>query len=128
MGPLCRMPPRSSVPWSPRGPASWCPSLSPPRSALTSPRRSAPGPGPTPGLSRSLLSRSGAMSQLRSPASLKKVQISPESFKIKKAEVISDLSFVGKQDMRCQVDKIGLDGCVVKHEFGDNSQKIQVQL
>merc|ERR1712110_157956 len=45
--------------------------LEPLRSALMSPRRSAPGQGPTPGRSRSLLSRGGAMFLPRSPALLK---------------------------------------------------------
>merc|ERR1712080_463142 len=93
--PLCRTPPRSSVPWSPRGPASMCPSWFPSwrplRSALMSPRRSAPGLGPTPGLSRSLLSRSGATFLLRNLA-LPKFKSYLKSFKIKKAT--SEVTFL----------------------------------
>merc|ERR1711911_78907 len=47
------------------------PKLSPPRSVSMCPRRSAPGPEPTPDLSRSPLSRSGATCPLRSLASPK---------------------------------------------------------
>merc|ERR1711872_769274 len=63
---------RKSALWSPRGHApmspSWCPSWSPLWSVWMCPRRCAPGPSPTPGRSRSLLSRNGAMSPLRSLA------------------------------------------------------------
>merc|ERR1719369_2010934 len=59
---------RRPATWSPKRSAStsqsWCPCSSPLRSASTSPRRSAPGPAPTPGRSRSLLSRSGVTSPL----------------------------------------------------------------
>ena len=68
---LFRMPPRNSVLLNPNVPASMLPSLfpnSPPlRSAWMSPRRSAPGPEPTQGRSRSQLSRNGAMCLLRNP-------------------------------------------------------------
>merc|ERR1711872_350284 len=47
---------------------SWCPSLSPLRSVWMCPRRCAPGPSQTPERSRSLSSRNGAMSPLRSLA------------------------------------------------------------
>merc|ERR1711955_24198 len=47
---------------------SWCPSWSPPRSVWMYPRRCAPGPGPTPGRSRNLWSRSGATFLLKSLA------------------------------------------------------------
>merc|ERR1712126_118848 len=64
--------PRRPVTLSPKRSAStspnWCPCSSLLRSALTSPRRSAPGPAPTQGRSRSQLSRSGATCQLPSLA------------------------------------------------------------
>merc|ERR1712126_720354 len=73
--PWCRTPPRNSVLWSPREPVStspsWCPSWSPPRSVWMYPRRCAPGPGPTPGRSRNLWSRSGATFLLKNLASHK---------------------------------------------------------
>merc|ERR1712106_707807 len=62
--PLFRMLPRNSVLLSPNVPASmspnWCLNLSPRRNVLMSLRRSAPGPEPTQGRSRSQLSRNGA--------------------------------------------------------------------
>merc|ERR1711911_82619 len=68
--PLSRTSPMRSAPWSPRGPVptspSWCPSSLPLRSASTCSRRSAPGPSPTPGRSRSLWSRSGVVRSLAS--------------------------------------------------------------
>merc|ERR1711892_110198 len=69
---LSRMLPRNSVLLSPSVPVSmspnWCPSLSPRRNVLMSPRRSAPGPEPTQGRSRSQLSRNGVMFLQRSLA------------------------------------------------------------
>merc|ERR1711972_654049 len=63
---------RRPATWSPKRSAStspsWCPCSSLLRSALISPRRSAQGPAPTQGRSRSQLSRSGAMCQLPSLA------------------------------------------------------------
>merc|ERR1711962_364853 len=83
--PLSRTPPRSSAPLSHRGPASmcpsWFPSSSPPRSVWTCPRRCALGPGPTPGRSRSPLSRSGVMCPQRNLVLLNKfICHQPESF------------------------------------------------
>ena len=67
--------PRKTVTWSPRDLAStspsWFPSSSPSRSVLISLRRSAHVPAPTPGRSRSPLSRSGVTCPPRSPAWLK---------------------------------------------------------
>merc|ERR1712168_775396 len=67
---LSRMLPRKNVPLSPRELVLMLPSLSPSlsllRSVLMYPRRSAPDPEPTPERSRSLLSRNGAMSLLKS--------------------------------------------------------------
>merc|ERR1711931_265978 len=63
---LSRMPPRNSVLLSPSVPASLLLSFPQPRSVLMSPRRSAPGPEPTPGRSRSQWSRSGVTFLLRS--------------------------------------------------------------
>merc|ERR1712241_984698 len=73
--PLSRRSQRRPATLSPKGSASmspsWCPCSSLLRSVLTSPRRSAPGPAPTQGRSRSLWSRSGVTSPLLSPASPK---------------------------------------------------------
>merc|ERR1719481_189677 len=63
--PWCRTPPRNSVLWSPREPVSTSPSWCP--------RRCAPGPGPTPGRSRNLWSRSGATFLLRNLVLLKRL-------------------------------------------------------
>merc|ERR1711902_167501 len=86
---LSKMPPRNSVLLNPNVPASMLPSLFPNspllRSALMSPRRSAPGPEPTQGRSRSQLSRSGATCLLRNLASPNRTQyyhISSSSFSI----------------------------------------------
>ena len=72
---------RRPVTLSPKRSAStspnWCPYSSLLRSALTSPRRSAPGPAPTQGRSRSQLSRSGATCQLLSPDLLKSTAALP---------------------------------------------------
>merc|ERR1719419_2122017 len=67
---LSRMLPRKSVTWNPREPVPMSPnlypSLSPLRSVLMYPRRSVPDQEPTQERSRSLLSRNGAMSPLKS--------------------------------------------------------------
>merc|ERR1712106_613699 len=72
---LFRMLPRNSVLLSPNVPASmspnWCLNLSPRRNVLMSLRRSALGPEPTQGRSRSQLSRNGATFLQRNPDLLK---------------------------------------------------------
>merc|ERR1712106_225919 len=72
---LFRMLPRNSVLLSPSVPASMsqslCLNLSPRRNVLMSPRRSAPGPEPTQGRSRSQLSKNGATFLQRNLALLK---------------------------------------------------------
>merc|ERR1712226_1528311 len=64
---LATLSPRRSANTSP----NWSPCSSLLRSALTFPRRSAPGPAPTQGRSRSQLSRNGVMCQLLSQDLLK---------------------------------------------------------
>merc|ERR1712200_292686 len=68
--PLSRMPPKKHVALSPREPVlmlpNLSPSLSPLRSVLMYPKRSVPDQEPTQNQSKSLLSRNGAMSLLKS--------------------------------------------------------------